>query len=132
MIKYKVEKYANTKSGDFVTFRETIPSKKLEEYKKNEWNVVEKIVPFITWWNKFSTTNKIAILAIFTPILFGGIYFLVEQYQNNKYESLNKDYYLLKNKFENSQSENSELKKLNKYLIDSLSKLNKKGESKPK
>ena len=132
MIKYKMVKYSNSKSGDFITFRETIPKRKLESYKANEWFVEEKIVPFITWWNKISFSNKIGILAIFIPVSFGGIYFLVEQYQNNKFESLNKDYSLLKKKFENSQSENSELKKLNESLIDSLNKLNKKVESKPK
>ena len=136
MIKYKIERYESSPTGARITFKDTIKKSELKWHLENGWEIVEKITPVLTpiskWWNNFSITNKIAILAIFIPVLFGGVYFLVEQYQNNKYESLNKDYFLLKRKFENSQSDNFELKKLNKSLIDSLSKLNRKGVSKPK
>jgi hypothetical protein len=118
MIKYKIEKYSNIPGGHLVTFRKIVSKKELNSYLKNEWFVVEKIVPFKTWWSKFSIGNKIAIIAFVVPVIFGGIYFGLEKYLDNKYNSLNHNYNKLK-------SEQDVLNEQKLISSDSLNKLNK-------
>ena len=122
MIKYKIKKTQTSKSGNIFTFNETIKKSELDYHLKNGFVIVKKIIPVITpvsdWWNKFSTGNKIAILAIVVPIIFGGIYFGLEKYSDNKYNSLNQNYDKLK-------SEQNDLNEQKLTLSDSLNKLNK-------
>jgi hypothetical protein len=125
MIKYKIRKTVTTKTGSPNIFNKTIKKSELDLHLKDNWFIVEKIIPLITpvskWWNKFSIGNKIAILAIFIPILFGGIYFCLD----NKYENLKQNYTNLK-------IENNSLNKRNLILFDSINKLNEIIESKQK
>lgn len=122
MIKYKMKKSVTTETGSEIVFNETIKQSELDFHLKDGWVIIKKITPIITpisdWWNKFSIGNKIAILAIFFPILFSGIYLCFEKYFDNKYSSLNLNYEKLK-------SERNDLKKQNLILFDSVNKLNK-------
>jgi hypothetical protein len=122
MIKYEIKKKIKDVVGSPIIFNETIKKSELDSYLKKGWYISRKVIPVITpiteWWNKFSIGNKIGILAFVFPIIFGGIYFGLEKYLDNKYNSLNQ-------KHENLKHEHNDLKKKHLILSDSVNKLNK-------
>lgn len=96
MIKYIIVKYTPDGYGGNLSEIKTIRKKELKEYLKNGWFLQRKIVPLITpfvgWWNKFSTNQKIAIIAFIIPSFFGGLGWCLDKYFDNNYNDLIQDY----------------------------------------
>tara|TARA_R110002096_G_C14434178_1_gene710169 strand:+ start:70 stop:486 length:417 start_codon:yes stop_codon:yes gene_type:complete len=135
MIKYEINRFIQIESGPHREVK-FISKSELKKFEDEDWFFVRKkyfiITNFLDWWNSFTTVNKIGITAIFIPILFGGIYFCLDKYSENKYEDLYKSHENLKLNYKNLKVENNSLKKRNLILYDSINKLNERTESKQK
>ena len=123
MIKYIVVKYNSDGFGGVTSETKTVSKSVLQKYLNNEWVILEEIIPIITplskWWNKFTTNQKISIIAIILPLFFGGLKWTFDTYLNHKYPVLKKDYNSLNDKYH----------LLKESCNDSINELNKKIES---
>ena len=126
MTKYLIEKYTQNDSGGFVeTESKTVKKKNLEDHINNGWVFIEEInpitTPFKKWWNKFTTNQKIAIIAIIVPC-FAVLGWISDKYFSYKYHSLN-------DKYNSLNTEYSQLKQNLILTSDSLKTEREKTES---
>lgn len=126
MIKYIIVKYTPDGYGGNLSELKTIKKYELDEYLSNDWHILEKIIPIITplkkWWNKFSTSHKIAILTLIIPSFFGGLGWVLDKVCDNKY-------YELKNQYEELNEKHNQNIQTLILTSDSLKKERKKAES---
>lgn len=104
MIKFLIKKYTSNGSGGFSNVEsKKVKKRQLKEYLDKGWILSEKFIPIITpftkWWNKFTTNQKIGIIAIIVPLFFGGLKLTIDTYLNHKYPSLKKEFNSLNDKY---------------------------------
>ena len=97
MTKYTLAKDKSDGFGGNIPDIKVITKKsELKKCLNNGWYEVERFTPIITpvkkWWNNFTTTEKIGIIAIILPLFFGGLKWSFETYLNHEYHSLKRDY----------------------------------------
>lgn len=126
MTRYLIEKYTRNDSGGFVdTESKTVKKKNLDDHINNGWVLIEEInpltTPFKKWWNKFTTNQKIAVIAIVVPC-FAVLGWISDKYFDYKYHSLN-------DKYNSLNEEYNQLKQNLTLTSDSLKTEREKSES---
>ncbi|WP_053978534.1 hypothetical protein [Mangrovimonas xylaniphaga] len=124
MTKYLIKKYTQNDSGGFNNIEtKKVQKKHLKEHVENNWVLIEKqipiVTPFLKWWNKFTTNQKIAIIAIIVPC-FAVLGWILDKYFDNKYQTLNDKYISLNADYNSLKSDYVQLKHSLILTSDSL------------
>jgi hypothetical protein len=104
MTKYTLAKdKSNGYGGNIPDIKIVNKKSELKKCLNNGWYEVDRftliITPIKKWWNNFTTTQKIGILAFIIPLFFSGLKWSIETYLNHEYHSLKKDYKSLNAKY---------------------------------